>query len=336
MKNEKYNSKSKEQIEKTLKNEMEMGEKLKNEHLVNTLLSTRINDFYFFLMENMEYNSLKSFTDEQINNCSELLCSYFIYQCLLGLFYMHTNLIVHRDIKLENILLNKNYQVKLADFSMSLQMTEDSKYLISRSGTVPYLPPESFIQSNKSFSSNDKNNNNKTNQAHSHKKYLSVCSSLKKDIFAIGVVMYRLMFKEHPFKYEYKMDRETYGKILKKTKLNLENKDVTSDCISFLEGLLKHNVHERFTIQEALSHEWIIKTQKIIYALTKGNKFKNKSNLISLLNDYVYKEDIINLKYDKIMSDFSTKDSEDKEKEKNFIGQKRRRFEQVNTYTFKG
>ena len=166
---------------------MNMGVKLKNEYLVNTLQSTKINDYYFFLMENMELSNLKSFNESEIKNCSELLCSYFIYQCLLGLQYMHSNLIVHRDIKLENILINNNYEVKLADFSMCLQLKESEKYPISRSGTIPYLPPESFYSRTKSKSSshtsnnnsiNNKNRNNSlntnNNTTHHNKRYLSV------------------------------------------------------------------------------------------------------------------------------------------------------------------
>ena len=321
-----------------------MGAKLKNDYLVDTLLSTKINDYYFFLMENMELGHLKSFNENEINNCSELLCSYFIYQCLLGLKHMHSNLIVHRDIKLENILINSKYQVKLADFSMCLQLKEKQKYPISRSGTIPYLPPESFLIRTKSKSSssslnNQKNNtnckklniinnpnlqnNNNCNGGHT-KRYLSVESSLKKDIFALGIVMYRLLFKEHPFNYEYKMDRETYGKKIKNSHLSFRGKELTSDCISFLEGLLKQNVHKRFNINEAINHSWIIKTQKIINSLIKKNIGKNKINLILLLNNYVYKEDN-DFPNNRIFSDYSTKDSEDKEKEKFFIRLKRKR-----------
>ena len=312
-----------------------MGAKLKNNYLVDTLFSTRINDYYFFLMENMELGNLKSFNENEINNCSELLCSYFIYQCLLGLQHMHSNLIVHRDIKLENILINKNYEVKLADFSMCLQLKENTKYPISRSGTIPYLPPESFYSRVKSKSSSKNKNNNiniiiNNNINHSNKKFLSVESSLKKDTFALGIVMYRLLFKEHPFDYEYKMDRETYGKKIKNSILSFRGKDLTSDCISFLEGLLKHNVHKRFSINDAINHVWIIKTQKIINTLIKKNIGKNKCNLISLLNNYIYKEENDNFKNNKIILDFSTKDSEDKEKEKSFIRLKRKRFDEDN------
>jgi serine/threonine protein kinase len=323
-----------------------MGARLKNNYLVDTLFSTRINDYYFFLMENMELGNLKSFNENEIHNCSELLCSYFIYQCLLALQHMHSNLIVHRDIKLENILINKKYEVKLADFSMCLQLKENTKYPISRSGTIPYLPPESFYSKGKSKSaSKNKNNNNNINiilngnnnnminnncNSNYNKKFLSVESSLKKDTFALGIVMYRLLFKEHPFDYEYKMDRETYGKKIKNTLLSFRGKDLTSDCIAFLEGLLKHNVHKRFSINDAINHVWIIKTQKIINTLIKKNVGKNKCNLISLLNNYVYKEDIDNIKNNKIILDFSTKDSEDKEKEKSFIRLKRKRIDEDN------
>ena len=322
---------------------MNMGAKLKNNYLVNTIKSTKINDYYFFLMENMELNNLKSFSENVIENCSELLCSYFIYQCLLGLQYMHSNLIVHRDIKLENILIDQNYKVKLADFSMSTQLKEKSKYPVNRSGTIPYLPPESFYNRIRSKSSSHSSNNSSTNfqtrnnmitsinKTHSTKRYLSVDSSLKKDIFSLGVVMYRLLFKEHPFNYEYKMDRETYGKIIKKSSLCFKGKKVvTSDCKSFLEGLLNHNLYKRFSIEDALNHAWIIKTQKIINSLIKKNVGKSKFSLIFLLNNYIFKEDIEQFKNNKIFLEQSTKDSEDKEKEKKtFIKLKRRRNDEI-------
>ena len=70
-KNEKFLSKTKEQIERSLFNEITMGAKLKNEFLVNTIRTTQINHFYFFLMENMELGNLKSFHENKIDNCSE-------------------------------------------------------------------------------------------------------------------------------------------------------------------------------------------------------------------------------------------------------------------------
>ena len=137
--------------------------------------------------------------------------------------------------------------------------------------------------------------------------------------------MYRLLFKEHPFNYEYKMDRETYGNKLKNSKLNFKGKELTNDCMDFLKGLLNHNVNKRFNINEALNHTWIIKTQKIINYIKENNRDKNKFNLIKAINNYVFKEDIEPMKNNNIVLDYSTKDSEDKEKEKIFLRLKRKR-----------
>ena len=307
-----------------------MGAILKNEFLVNTLDSIKINDFYFFLMENMEFNSLKSFNESKIENCSELLCSYFMHQCLQGLHYMHSRLIAHRDIKLENILMNGEYKVKLADFSMSTQLKDNCKYPTSKSGTIPYLPPESFCFKKEKNINNISNNINHGNIPF-HKRLLSAQGSLKKDIFGLGIVMYRILFREHPFNYEYKMDRETYGDKLKNSKLNFKGKELTNDCMDFLKGILNHNVNKRFNINKALNHICIIKTQKIINYIKEKNRDKDKFNLILDINNYVFKEDIEPMKNKNILLDYSTKDSEDKEKEKIFLRLKRKRVD-INGY----
>ena len=298
IKNEKFKRKTKEHIEKTILNEIQMGEILKNEFLVDMLNIIKINDNYYFLMENIEFGNLKSFMENEINNnCSELLCSYFINQCLLGLYYMHSRLIVHRDIKLENILVNKNYKIKIADFSMCSQLKPNNKYLISRSGTIGFLPPECFVEI-----------------AGSKKKLLSTEASLKKDIFALGVSMYKLLFKEHPFNYEYRMSKEEYILNFYKVKPKYNLKYITNDCKEFLKGLLMLDVYKRFDVNEALKHNWIIKTQNIIKSIMKKNKSKENFDLIKELNNFIMDEDFEYVKDKKIVSEYSsTKESEDKE-----------------------
>lgn len=58
-----------------------------------------------------------------------------------GVEYMHKRLIAHRDLKLENLLLNKNNEPKIVDFSLSVIW--DGKRLLSDwCGTPPYFAPE--------------------------------------------------------------------------------------------------------------------------------------------------------------------------------------------------
>ena len=55
--------------------------------------------------------------------------------------YLHYNKVVHRDIKLENILLDENNSVKLIDFGFAVSLSDDT-YLTQSCGTPPYMSPE--------------------------------------------------------------------------------------------------------------------------------------------------------------------------------------------------
>lgn len=55
---------------------------------------------------------------------------------------MHENLIVHRDIKLENILLDGHGHIKIADFGVSRKIDHMNEILFEQCGTPIYIAPE--------------------------------------------------------------------------------------------------------------------------------------------------------------------------------------------------
>lgn len=87
--------------------------------------------------------------------------------------YCHDQGISHRDIKPENVLINKEGRIKLIDFAYSTYL-HTTKTVESYCGTPNYMSPEIFMK-----------------VAHCPKK---------SDIWALGVLAYKLVTGEVPFK----------------------------------------------------------------------------------------------------------------------------------------
>ncbi len=111
-----------------------------------------------------------------------------IFTQLVGaVAYIHNKSCVHRDLKLENVLLDKNENVKLCDFGFTREYEGKSNYLQTFCGTVCYSAPEMLRG----------------------EKY----AGEKVDVWSLGVILYALLAGELPFDED--NDQATKEKILK-------------------------------------------------------------------------------------------------------------------------
>lgn len=80
----------------------------------------------------------------QTGPLSENFARYYFTQLMTGLQYAHKKGFAHRDIKPENILIDKDYNLKVADFGFAgPSLGRDGKgYLFTQLGTRPYMAPE--------------------------------------------------------------------------------------------------------------------------------------------------------------------------------------------------
>jgi serine/threonine-protein kinase CLA4 len=72
----------------------------------------------------------------------ENVCKYILFETLKGLNFLHERHIVHRDIKSDNILFDKDARIMLADFGCAAQLTKQLSARSTFRGTLHWLSPE--------------------------------------------------------------------------------------------------------------------------------------------------------------------------------------------------
>lgn len=88
----------------------------------------------------MDYCSGGDLTDRHF---SEAQCAIVISKILSAVEYMHSKGVVHRDLKLENVMIDKESVVKIIDFGLATKyLSEEHKVMTDRVGTVYTMAPQ--------------------------------------------------------------------------------------------------------------------------------------------------------------------------------------------------
>jgi serine/threonine protein kinase len=151
-------------------------------------------------------------------------------QCVEGIRYCHTRAITHRDIKLENLLLDDEKNVKVIDFGFSTCIPNDKKVKIF-CGTPSYMAPEIV---------------NKT----------EYCGP-PADIWALGVLLFTILCGQFPYRGQ--TDQELY------TKISNSDYKIPSDvyhtlsqeAIDLIASLFSTQAEKRPTAKELLQLPWL-------------------------------------------------------------------------------
>mmetsp|Transcript_25443 Transcript_25443/g.22606 ORF Transcript_25443/g.22606 Transcript_25443/m.22606 type:complete len:261 (+) Transcript_25443:939-1721(+) len=119
-------------------------------------------------------------------------------QLVLGLECLHKNGYIHRDIKLENILIDKDGYVKIADFGLANTISNTER--TGAAGSIEYMAPEVIDQT-------------------------EYCNKPTVDWWALGILLYDLHYRETPF---CNVDNiMTFGEaVIEKTKDFIKNQEL--------------------------------------------------------------------------------------------------------------
>ena len=163
---------------------------------------------------------------------------YFFNQMLDSIEYMNSMKISHRDLKLENILVDTDLTLKVADFGYaSLHKTD---LLSSYRGTFTYMAPE--IKEGKQY------------------------SGLKVDLFSTGVILFILIRGIFPFKEARK--EEFFYNLLCKGKYaeyweKVQGNYLSVECRDLIQKLFSYDPEKRPSLEELRSHPWVASSKAL-------------------------------------------------------------------------
>jgi serum/glucocorticoid-regulated kinase 2 len=158
---------------------------------------------------------------------SEKLAKFYMCEILLGFKYMHEHDIVYRDIKPENILVDMDGHIRIADFGLSKIIPENERSH-SFCGSPEYLSPEMLQNSE------------------GHDRRL--------DIYCLGVLLYEMLTGLPPF---YDEDHNMMFEKIMTEDLDLGQSYISKEIKHLLANMLEKDPVMRYqSIEEVMEHPW--------------------------------------------------------------------------------
>ncbi|CAF3726918.1 unnamed protein product [Adineta steineri] len=215
-----------------MQQEVTIHQSLTHKHIVQFFSYFEDENYVYIILELCRRRSLMELHRRR-KTVTEPETRYFVKQIVDACIYLHEKRIIHRDLKLGNLFLNDQMEIKIGDFGLATRMENDSDRKRTLCGTPNYskfkLVFFKYLLNSVSFAVAPEVINKK---GHGYEV----------DVWSLGCVLYTLLIGKPPF--ETTTLKDTYSKIRK------NDYEIPSNCISpesclLIQRCLQHDPQER-------------------------------------------------------------------------------------------
>ena len=249
---------------KKIQYETELMQRFNHKNITKILEVFNDEEYMLIIMEYINGGNLFSFVKKR-RKLSEKMARFLFRQIILGIQHIHSKNVVHRDIKLENILIDFNNNVKICDFGIGRVLKSTDELLYDKCGTPMYMAPEIIL----------------ANEGNGYKGF-------PVDIWSSGITLYIMLSGSLPFSLKKKNNKKenislnsmknNNNSFLQNQIVNIKPKEIeniSEDAKNLLDGLLNKDPSKRLTCSQILNHPWLKHSTNIDF-------LDNKNNLINL------------------------------------------------------
>ena len=231
---------------KKIQYETELMKRFNHKNITKILEVFNDEEYMLIIMEYINGGNLFSFVKKR-RKLSEKMAKFLFRQIILGIQHIHSKNVVHRDIKLENILIDFNNNVKICDFGIGKVLDSEDELLYDKCGTPMYMAPEIIL----------------SNENNGYKGF-------PVDIWSSGITLYIMLSGSLPFSLRNKNNNKenmAFHSIKDKNNNYLQNQiinvkpkeieNISEEARNLLKGLLNKNPSKRLTCSQILNHPWL-------------------------------------------------------------------------------
>ncbi|MBN3300172.1 HUNK kinase, partial [Amia calva] len=216
---------------KNMKREPRIHQMIKHPNIVQLYETLETENSYYMVMELCLGGDLMDRICDK-KRLDEKEVRRYTRQIMSAVEHLHRHSIVHRDLKIENFLLDEYNNIKIVDFGLSNTLKAESlslELLNTQCGSPAYAAPELLA----------------------HKKY-----GPKVDVWSVGVSMFAMLTGTLPFTVEPFNIKQLHQKMVN-GEISTIPADISKGTVQFMLSLLEPNPSKRPTIKEAMEEKWL-------------------------------------------------------------------------------